>query len=169
METLGVGIAPSPSSENARAAERLAWEQRLNGSAKWFYWIAAFSVVNAGLTVSGANLRFIIGMGVTDVVAAIGQRAGGAGVMAALVVTAFVAGLCGLFGYLGLRKHVWVFWVGMLLYALDGAILLLLQDFLSAAFHGWVLFNLFQGVKALKHLKALDAMSPVPVTAKPIA
>jgi len=57
----------------------------------------------------------------------------------------------------------------MLLYAADGAILLLLQDYLSAAFHAWVLFNLFQGVKALKQLKALEAMSPLPVTATPIA
>src|SRR5260370_41532891 len=95
MGTLGVGTAPSPSSETARAAEQLAWEQRLNGSAKWVYWIAAFSVVNAGLVVSGANLRCIIGMRVTDAVAATAQRAGLAGVMAALVVDILVAALVG--------------------------------------------------------------------------
>lgn len=168
MGSQGFGTAPDLSAEE-REAQKLVWEQRLDSSAKWFYWIAALSIVNAGLIVSGANVRFIIGIGVTDVVAAIGGQSGSVGVIAALVVTAFVAGLCGLFGYLGLKKHAWVFWAGMLLYAADGAILVFLEDYLSAGFHAYVLFNLFQGAKALKELKALEGMGPAPVTAKPIA
>jgi hypothetical protein len=43
----------------------------------------------------------------------------------------------------------------MILYALDGLLVLLAQDFLSAAFHGFVLFCLFQGPMALKQLRAI--------------
>jgi hypothetical protein len=168
MGSQGFGTATVLSDEE-RQAQRQVWEQKADSAAKWFYWIAAFSVINAGLMVSGAGVRFIIGMGVTDIAAAIGGQSGNVGIIAALVVTAFAAGLCALFGYLGLKKHAWVFWVGMLLYTIDGAILVLIKDYLSAAFHAYVLFNLFQGPKALRELKALEAMGPTPVTAKPIA
>jgi hypothetical protein len=168
MATQGFGTAPVLSDEERQVQVQML-EQRLDGSAKWFYWIAALSVINAGLIIGGAGIRFIIGMGITDVAAAIGGGSGSAGIMAAIVVTAFAAGLCALFGYLGLKKHAWVFWVGMLLYAIDGAILVLIQDYLSAAFHAYVLYNLFLGAKALKELKALEAMGPPVVTAKPIA
>jgi hypothetical protein len=47
--------------------------------------------------------------------------------------------------------------------------LLLFRDFLGAAFHVYVLFNLFQGPRAITQLKRLEAMFPAPVTAKPIA
>lgn len=168
MAAQGFGTAPVLSDEERQAQIQIL-EQRLDASAKWFYWIAALSVINAGLIIGGAGIRFIIGMGVTDVAAAIGGGSGSAGIMAAIVVTAFAAGLCALFGYLGLKKRAWVFWVGMLLYAIDGAILVLIQDYLSAAFHAYVLFNLFQGAKALREMKALEAMGPPVVTAKPIA
>jgi hypothetical protein len=168
MGTQGFGTAPVLNDEE-RQVQIQIFEQRLDASAKWFYWIAALSVINAGLIIGGAGVRFIIGMGVTDVAAAVGGGSGSTGIIAAIVVTAFAAGLCALFGYLGLKKHAWVFWVGMLLYAIDGAILVLIQDYLSAAFHAYVLFNLFQGTKALRELKALEAMGPATVTAKPIA
>jgi hypothetical protein len=155
MSATGIATAPAPANDQARAAQTLAAEQKLASAAKWFYWIAGLSLINAVLILSGANWHFLIGMGVIDAVAALGSRAGGTGMVAAIVVTAFVTGLCALFGSLALKKHAWVFWLGMILYALDGLLVLLAQDFLSAAFHGFVLFCLFQGPMALKQLKAI--------------
>lgn len=159
MATMGMGTAtaPAPAQEQAQAAQRLAAEQKVVSAAKWFYWIAGLSLINAVLILSGANWHFLIGMGVIDAVAALGSQSGGPGMIAAVVVTAVITGLCALFGSLGLKKHAWVFWLGMALYSLDGLLVLMAQDFLSAGFHAFVLFCLFQGPMAIKQLKELGA------------
>jgi hypothetical protein len=108
-------------------------------------------------------------MGITDIVLQLGRQSGETGTVAAVIVTLFIAGICAAFGALALKRHAWAFWVGMLLYTCDGLVLLLFRDFLGAAFHVYVLFNLFQGPRAITQLKRLEAMFPAPVTAKPIA
>ena len=157
MATMGMATAPAPVNQPAQDAQRLAAEQKLVGAAKWFYWIAGLSVINAGLILSGANWHFLVGMGIIDAVAAVGGKTGGGGMVAAIFVTAFITGICALFGTLALKKHAWVFWVGMVLYALDGLLMFSAGDLLPVAFHVFVLFCLFQGIVALKQLKAMGA------------
>ncbi len=68
----------------------------------------------------------------------------------------FVAiGMFILFGYFAVRRHNWSFILGMIVFALDGLILLLAQDWISIAFHVFVLYCLFRGFQANRALKAL--------------
>jgi hypothetical protein len=157
MATMGMATAPAPINQQEQDAQRLAAEQKLIGAAKWFYWIAALSVVNAGLILSGANWHFLLGMGIIDAVAAVGNQGGRGGMVAAIFVTAFITGICALFGSLALKKYAWVFWLGMALYAVDGLLVFLAGDVLAVVFHAFVLFCLFQGPVALKQLKAMGA------------
>jgi hypothetical protein len=157
MATMGMATAPAPINQQAQDAQRLAAEQKLVGAAKWFYWIAGLSVVNAGLILSGANWHFLVGMGVIDAVALVGGENGRGGMVAAIFVTAFVTGICALFGSLALKKYAWVFWLGMALYAMDGLLVFMAQDYLATGFHAFVLFCLFQGPVALKQLKEMGA------------
>ena len=157
MATMGMATAPSPVNQPAQDAQRLAAEHKLVGAAKWFYWIAGLSVINAGLILSGSNWHFLLGMGIIDAVAAVGGQTGRGGTVAAIFITAFITGICALFGSLALKKHAWVFWLGMALYALDGFLVFTAGDFLAVAFHAFVLFCLFQGLVALKQLKAMGA------------
>jgi hypothetical protein len=157
MATMGMATAPSPVNQPAQDAQRLAAEQKLVGAAKWFYWIAGLSVINAGFILSGAGWRFLLGLGIIDQVAETGGQTGNAGMVAAIFITAFITGICALFGSLALKKHAWVFWVGMALYALDGFLVFTAGNILAVAFHAFVLFCLFQGPVALKQLKAMGA------------
>jgi hypothetical protein len=55
------------------------------------------------------------------------------------------------------------------LYALDGLLFLLVQDWLSLAFHAFALFCIFGGHSALKRLRQLqpepaETMSSEPIT-----
>lgn len=156
MATMGTATAPAPINQEQDAA-RLAAEHKLINAAKWFYWIAGLSVINAGLILSGANIHFLLGMGIIDAVADAGGKNGGSGMVTAIFVTAFVTGICALFGTLAMKKHAWVFWLGMTLYALDGLLMFQAGDILSVIFHAFVLFCLFQGPLALKQLKAMGA------------
>src|SRR5256885_15512759 len=68
--------AARPSGANAAAgvgtgtigeARKALESQRRNG-AQWFYWVAALSLINCVVALTGAQWRFILGLGVTQVV-----------------------------------------------------------------------------------------------------
>ncbi len=138
--------APKP-----QAAPSLA--QRKSG-ASWFYWVAALSLVNSVAAFAGSTWRFIIGLGITQVIDEFGNNLGTAGKGVALILDLLAAGVLVLFGVFGNKGHSWAFIVGMILFALDGVIFLLVQDWLGVGFHAFVLFCLFRGFMACRELKA---------------
>lgn len=155
MSILGITPAGVPDAES-RIAARLQLEGQLKASASWFYWIAGLSLVNSLVMMTGSRWHFILGMGVTTVVDVVGQKIGGVGVALGLFVNVFIAAVCCVFGYLGNKRTAWAMWLGMVLYGLDGVLLLIFQDWLSVAFHGYALFRIYQGVPVIAELKALE-------------
>lgn len=128
---------------------------QLKSGASWFYWIAALSLVNSIAAFTGSDWRFIIGLGITQIFDAIGQEIASAGKIVALVLDLVVAGVFVLFGVFANKGHLWAFIVGMVLFALDGLIFLLAQDWIGVGFHVFVLYCLFRGVQASRRLKAV--------------
>ncbi len=119
--------------------------------AQWFYWIAGLSLINAILALTGQGWRFILGLGVTQLVQELAQESGGAGTKAGLVGLGVIA----IFAFLGQRAvtgHHWAFLVGMTLYALDGAIFLLIQDWVGVGFHAFALIMIARGYAAARKL-----------------
>ena len=144
----GVG---SPNQE----AMRLQIEQALKGSASWFVVIAGLSILNSVLSMSGAKITFIFGLGLTQIVDAIAHGAGGAGFALDLVVNGVIAGVFVLFWNFARKGEKWAFLAGMGLYAVDGLILLPFKDYLAIAFHAWALYRMYNGVKLLPALEQL--------------
>lgn len=119
--------------------------------AREFYWVAGLSLVNSVLAHTGANIRFPIGLGITQFMdgVAIGlhESMGGIAVGIAIFFDLFTAGVCALFGWLTGRGMKAVLVIGMILYALDGLLCLMFGDWLSAGFHAFILYKFFQAVK----------------------
>lgn len=126
----------------------------LRSSASWFYWVAGLSLVNTVLALTGVGIRFIFGLGVTQIFDAFGAGFAGAGTLVALVLDLLAAGVLVLFGVFANKGQTWAFIVGMALLALDGLLLLLVRDWLGVAFHAYVLFRLFQGFQISRQLRA---------------
>ena len=132
-------------------------EKQLKGGGSWFYWIAALSVVNSVLALSGSETRFILGLGITQIFDTIGQGlASGAGLALAVVLDVLAAVAFVFFGVFANKRHTWSFIVGMALYALDGLIYLIAQEWLGVGFHVFALFCLFRGFKACRELNAVS-------------
>jgi hypothetical protein len=72
------------------------------------------------------------------------------------VFTCFAAAVFAAFGMGSRRRLTWVFICGMFLYALDGLLFLVLQDWFSFGFHIFALFGIFGGFSACRELNALD-------------
>jgi hypothetical protein len=147
-------------SSKAAVAELLRIQAQAKSGANWFYWIAALSVINSIMVLTGSGWSFIVGLGITQLVDGAAEALIEEGVSNARVVcfaiNLIIAGVFVLFGAFANRKHLWAFVVGMLLYALDGLLFLLVMDYLSIGFHVFVLFSLYGGLKATNKLKQLE-------------
>jgi hypothetical protein len=138
---------------------------RKNG-ANWFYWIAGLSIINTALVMTESNVNFIIGLGITQVIDALMKQIGGQVVIfMGLLINLSIAGFFVLLGLRANQGRRWAFLLGMVLYALDGGIFLLVSDYLSFGFHVFALFFLFIGYKANEALRVLaaGAGSPTPI------
>ena len=128
---------------------------QLKSGASWFYWIAALSLINSVVAFTGSEWRFILGLGITQIFDEIGQEIANAGKIVALVLDLFVAGVFVLFGVFANKALLWAFISGMVLFALDGLIFLLAQEWIGVAFHVFVLYCLFRGAQACRRLKTV--------------
>lgn len=143
-------ITPQTESTTSNAAT----EAQLKSGASWFYWIAGLSLINSIAAFSGGDWRFILGLGITQIIDAFGSQLGGAGRIVVLVLDLIAAGVFVLFGVLAHKRHTWAFITGMVLFALDGVIFLIVQDWLGVGFHVFVLYCFFRGLKACRELNA---------------
>jgi hypothetical protein len=134
--------------------------QRFKSGANWFYWIAGLTIVTSLITFFGGGIRFLFGLGITQIIDGIAQAlsadVGGAAKVVALVLDLIVTGIFVLFGYLSNQKHLWAYIVGMVVFLLDGLLSLIFQDWISVLAHGLVLFWLFRGYQAGRELLSLE-------------
>ncbi len=153
---LGVRDSTGPAPVAAARASDPVLEKQLKGGGSWFYWIAGLSLVNTVIALSGSGTRFILGLGITQMFDELAQGMGsGAGLAVAVVLDLLAAAVFVFFGVFANKRHTWSFIVGMALYALDGLIYLIAQDWLGVGFHAFVLFCLFRGFKACRALNAV--------------
>jgi hypothetical protein len=140
---------------NADVEQKLRLEHALKGSASWFILVGALSLVNSVLGMAGAKIHFIFGLGITQVVDAISHQAGSAGQVLDLVINGMIAGVFALFWHFAKKGAKWAWITGMVLYLLDGLILLPFGDYLGLAFHAYVLYRLYSGLKLVPEYQRL--------------
>lgn len=144
--------------------EKIKLENRFRNGASWFFWIAGLSLVNSIILMVGGQWNFLIGLGITQVIDGIASAvATEAGIEAANIIKilAFVAdmvvaGVFVTFGVLSMKRNKLSFIIGMILYALDGLIFLIVMDFLSIGFHLFALFGLYTGLQAYNKLMKME-------------
>ena len=159
---LSPGVAASvPGGASAGSAIRDSVAANMRRGASWFLVIALLSGINSVLQALKVNLHFVFGLGVTQVVDAVTAHNVQTGRMPMLAINgAFLVLLllCGKFAREGSQG---AFLGGMILYALDGALLLYYAVWIDSAVHAYALFRLWQGYAACRELVEFDrAASP---------
>jgi hypothetical protein len=133
--------------------------RRSQSGANWFFWIAALSLVNSVIVVMEGNWSFLAGLGVTQFIDGLAQglsiRLGAAATVFALILDVAAAGVLVMFGLLARQRYSWAFVLGMILYALDGLLFVILRDWLGLAFHAYALFCIYRGFRANNALREL--------------
>ena len=117
-------------------------------------------MVNSIILLGGSQWGFIIGLGITQFIDSIGlaiaEEVGIAGKVIVFLFDVVVAAVFVLFGVFARKRYKWAFIVGMVLYAIDGLIFLLIRDFLSVGFHIFVLWCIYNGFKANRKLDEME-------------
>jgi hypothetical protein len=159
MASPASAVSSPSANQNALIAQKLRVEQTLKGSSSWFVIIAALSLVNSVLSMTGAKIHFIFGLGFTQIIDALAHNAGGAGVALDLVINGVIAAVFVLFWNFARKGEKWAWLAGMGLYVVDALILLAFKDILSVAFHGWALYRMYSGFKLLPVFEKLNQSS----------
>ena len=141
--------APAMRTTPAGAVEQL--ERRRRIGARWFYWVAAVSLLNTVVALAGEHRRFIIGLGTTQVANGLAARTGRGWVPAMLLDLLLIGGFV-LLGYLALQGQHWAFPVGIGLYALDAVVFVAARDWVGLGFHVFVLIMICKGFQAARQL-----------------
>jgi len=148
-----VVAAPGAMTESV---EQQQLERRRRIGARWFYWVAGISLVNAVVALAGQHWRFIVGLGTTQVVNGLAARTGHGWAPAILLDLLLIGGFV-LLGYLALQRQHWAFPVGIGVYALDGLIFLAARHWVGLAFHVFVLIMIGKGFQAARQLDRSSA------------
>lgn len=158
MTTPGLGLSGAPATSLANLVEqRLRAERVVKAGASWFLTVAILSLVNSVLSISGAHIRFIFGLGIAELVDALAHQAGQTGVALDLIINGFAAGVFVVFWNFARKGEQWAFLVGMALYALDALVMLSFKDILAVAFHAYGLYRIYSGMSGIPVLKKLEA------------
>ena len=99
------------------------------------------------------QIRFVFGLGITQVFDAVHQPAAKT---LAFIASASVMAFLALCGYFGSKLHKWPFVMGGILYLLDAGLCLLFQDYISVLVHAWALFRIFQGFSRINDARPMQ-------------
>ena len=157
MSSPGIGLGATPQASLTNLVEqKFRAERVVRVGAGWFATIAALSMINSVLSMSGAAIRFIFGLGIAQFVDALAHQAGQTGFALDLVINGFVAGIFVVFWRFARKGEQWAFVVGLALYALDAVVVLYLKDILAVAFHAYALYRIYSGMSGIPALQRLQ-------------
>ena len=150
---------PANQSDAAAAYQNEELEGQLRSGANWFYWIAGLSAINSFIYMGGSDVSFLAGLGFTQLAEALVDAGIESGLpsglrIVAVVLNFIVVAMFGLFGYYANKRFSTAFITGIVLYLLDGLLLLLLGVLFSAGFHAFALFFIVRGFLACRTLNS---------------
>ena len=154
--SLSPGGAPKASALPPASDPRTPVILRMRRGAGWFLTIGLLSGVNSLLQIFGAKIRFIFGLGITQVIDAMGHGAGQDGMILTIAVDGIfivMLILCSKWAKAGSQG---AFLAGMIAYALDGVLLVIFRVYIDAAVHAYALFMIWQGFAAARELAQMQ-------------
>ena len=154
--SLSPGGTPAVASAPAAMDPRGPIILRMRRGAGWFLTIAILSGVNSVLQIFDAKIRFIFGLGITQVVDAVAHQMGQNGTIIMVIVDGLfilMLILCSKWAKAGSQG---AFVGGMIAYGLDGVLLLAFSMWLDAAVHAYALWMIWQGYAAARELAQMQ-------------
>lgn len=133
--------------------------QAYNTVGSSFYSIAVFSLINSLINYFQGGIYFPVGLGITQLIDALAslfqQEAPEAGTIFLAVnvgLNLVILVIVALFGFFIKKQIKWLIPVGVVLYLLDGLLVLMFRDYLGAGFHGYFLYRIWLSWQTIRSL-----------------
>lgn len=139
--------------ESAPAIQEIEDTENLNNGSQWFLWIFGLSALNTLILYLGGEVSFIFGLGITQIFEGIFIAIFQEFNILGMFISIFISGIFGIIWLFSKKLSKPAFIIGMLIYGIDGLILLAFQDWLSFGVHLYALFMIFKGFKSIDNLK----------------
>jgi hypothetical protein len=158
--------APVELSQVGAISSKLTAEGKLRGAMTWFYLVAGLSVLNSLVFMFGGSIAFVVGLAVSQIADAFATAAsedlGGSSLplLIGFSVNLAIAVVFVAIGVLGRRRNKPAVLVGIVLYALDTLLSVILTAWLSAAFHVLAIVGMVRGLRAIDELAAIERSQP---------
>jgi hypothetical protein len=131
----------------ANVAELVLALPAIARGARWFWFIAGFTAVNAALNLSHSNTNFVVGLAFTLLANA--MLAPGA----ALAIDALLVGFFFLMGLKARQGQAWAFILGVVVYVADALVYVNYQDWMPVGIHALALYYIVTAFLALQSAK----------------
>ncbi|MBI5822652.1 MAG: hypothetical protein HZB18_01395 [Chloroflexi bacterium] len=156
---------PFASAEAQAELKKQELIQAYNTVGSSFYSIAAFSLINSIINYFQGGIYFPVGLGITQLIDALASLFQQEAPEAGAIFLAFNAGLnlvilviVALFGFFIKKQIKWLIPVGVVLYLLDGLLVLMFRDYLGAGFHGYFLYRIWLNWQTIRSLAKTTAV-----------
>ncbi len=160
MGSPGPGFFTASNSPEATYKLQLAAARaKIKPGAGWLDWIAILSVVNAVIAMSNGQWSFLLGLGITSLANGMAAR-GEISPIVSLLMTGAAAAFFWLMGRFAKMGQKWALILALLVYALDGVVLLTMleqQPWLMIAFHVFALVMIARALGAINAFEAVKA------------
>ena len=151
--------------------KKINFERVIQNSGNWFIFIAIFSMINTILFLLKISLTFVIGLGITQLIDAftyVLSKDITPEIGLIIHIIGFVLDILFAWIFIGIalfvkKKNNWILITGIIIYALDGLLLLLFQEWIAVLFHAYALFFIWKGIQALNALKTLEMNGPIEI------
>ena len=150
------GGIPAAASAPAAMDPRIPIILRMRRGAGWFLTIAILSGVNSVLQIFDAKIRFIFGLGITQLVDPVAHQLGQNGTLVIICVDGLFIIMLFLCSKWAKASSQGAFLGGMIAYGLDGILLLFFSMWLDAAVHAYALWMIWQGYRAARELAQMQ-------------
>jgi len=162
----GVVLAPPPlpRANFEMTPEGAVLIRKIKGGAGWLYLVAALTGINVLLTYMGANWRFAVGLGITDLINGIGLGLGTIGMAAGVFFTVVVLGCLVGLGYAAAKRQSWAFILGIIALVMDTLLLVALTNtkfMIGIILHVLAIVYLCVGYNALRRFNKLGSSPSV--------
>ena len=138
-------------------AEKAELEHRIRNGARWFYLLAGLGMVGGIIGHMELGIKIPFAFGITsfanNLVSLLGEYVALLSTSTIMFASGLAAILFVFIGYFAERRSRIAFFLGFICYLGDGILLFNLADYVALGFHIFVLYFLFQGMRATAMLK----------------
>ena len=130
-------------------SEKISEKKSPNRMYQWFFLIGFLSVINTVILAAKSTVHFIFGLGITQIIDTLSFTTFENYKAVVLVFSFLISGIFIALGYFAKANLKWAYLTGLVLYGLDTTIFVYSNDWLSAAFHIFVLIAIIRGYISL--------------------